>query len=592
MIMKTFLKFATLAAIFAFASCSDNDNKEPIPGGNAADMVVYGTVYTVEDDAPLAEAFAVKDGKYVYVGNAEGAKAYVGEKTTVVDHRGKGMVTPGFADCHSHYLMAEAMNSMGSLQFELKTVPQRLLLDVALEYQEAKAAGKPAIYGFGWTYQIFEAFGMPTLEQLDAVCPDIPLYLSDGEGHKGLANSVSLRKAGFIDENGNRTSLNIKGGEVVVDNDGKATGLLKEQAGTYCKHHAIDFNTLLDKDKAIDAVSNARDALHSKGYVSYLCGWANYYGNLRFYEAAKTLDAAGNLNLNLGLAYEIESSSQNPLAEVDNAAKTKEFSTAHINPNYIKMFVDGTVETGTGYVTIPYLDKDKGVGEPNWTSEDFANITTKANSNNITMHVHAMGDAGVHFAINAFITAGKKEMRNALIHVRNVLDTDYKVIADNNIVVSSGFLWHVATEVALENFRKTLPEKYATEMYPMKSYFDNGVIMSAHTDFPALSGSSEKPFDMMEIACTGVMPDKNDKPFWTAELINRKQALKAMTINGAYQMHSEKERGSIKVGKYADFVIADKDVMNESCPVGQIHTAKVTNTFFEGKQVYPKPRKN
>lgn len=582
-----FLQLAVVALISVFTGCSD-DKTTDVVVENPADMVVFGSIYTVEDDAPQAEAFAVKDGKYIYVGDAEGAKAYVGEKTTVVDQRGKGMITPGFADCHAHYLMAEAMNSMGALQFEMATVPQQLLLNVALAYEDAKTKGKPAIYGFGWTYQLFEALGMPTLEQLDAVCPDLPMYLSDGEGHKGLANSVCLRKAGFIDEKGNRTDLNIKGGEIVVDKDNKPTGLLKEQAGTYCKSHGIDFNVLLDKDKAIDAVSNARDALHSKGYVSYLCGWANYYGNLRFYEAAKALDKGDSLNLNLGLAYEIESSSQNPLAEVDNAAKTKDFSTAHINPNYIKMFVDGTVETGTGYVSIPYLDKDKGVGAPNWSENDFTAITSKANSNNITMHVHAMGDAGVHFAVNAFVNAGKKEMRNTLIHVRNVLDADYKVMADNDIVVSSGFLWHVGTDIALDNLRETLPEKYVTEMYPIKSYFDGGIIMSAHSDYPALSGSSEKPFDMMEMACTGVMPGKNDNPYWPAELINRKQALKAMTINGAYQMHSEKERGSIKVGKYADFVVSNLDVMDGSCPVNQIHNAKVMNTFFEGKQVYPK----
>lgn len=575
------------AAILA-TGCSDDKAVTPEVVENPADMVVYGTIYTVEDDAPKAEAFAVKDGKYIYVGDEKGVKAYVGEKTTVVDYRGKGMITPGFADCHAHYFMAEAMNSMGSLQFEMFTVPQQLLFNVAMAYDEAKTTGKPAIYGFGWTYQVFEALGMPTIEELDEVCPDIPLYLSDGEGHKGLANSVCLRKAGFIDENGNRTDLNIKGGEIVVDENGKPTGLLKEQAGTYCKLQSIDFNTLLDKDKATDAICNTRDALHSKGYVSYMCGWANYYGNLRFYEAAKELDTAGDLNLNLGLAYEIESSSKDPMAEIDNAVKTKDFSTAHINTRYVKMFVDGTVETETGYVSIPYINKAKGVGEPNWSRDDFAKVTAKINENNYTMHVHAMGDSAINLAVNAFVTAGKNELRNTLVHVRNVLDTDYKVMADNNIVVTSGILWHSANDITLDNFRQTLPEKYVTEMYPIKSYFDNGVIMSAHSDYPALSGSSEKPFDMMEIACTGALPDKNEKPYWTAELIDRKQALKAMTINGAYQMHSEQERGSIKVGKYADFVIANKDVMDESCPVNQIHNVKVKYTFFEGKQVYPK----
>lgn len=580
-------KFVAIAAILAFASCSKNDNTEPVPPANAADMVVFGTIYTAEDDAPKIDAFAVKDGKYIYVGNADGVKAYVGANTTVVDHRDKGMITPGFADCHSHYLMAEGMNAMGSLRFKDETKPQELLTAVDNAYRKAKAAGEPAIYGFGWTYQIFESEGMPTIQELDRVCPDIPLYISDAEGHKGLANTACLRKAGVLNANG-EVEKQIKGGEIQVDAHNKPTGLLKEQAGTYCKIRGIDFNALLDEGKALASVISTRDSLHSKGYVIYQDGWSNYYGNLRFYDAAKTLDGEGELNLTMGLAYEIESSTEELDKDLKRAFATDSYTTDHINPHYIKMFVDGTVETETGYVKEPYLNPDKGHGIANWTPKDFEDITAEVNGNNYTMHVHAMGDMGVNLAVNAFVAAGKKEMRNTLVHVRNVLPDDFKVMADNDIVVTSGFLWHMISDVALDFFRQTLPEKYVNEMYPMKSYFDNGVVMSAHTDYPALSGSSEKPFYMMEIACTGVFPGHNDKPYWTQELITRQQALKALTINGAYQMHSENERGSIKVGKYADFVIVDKDVMTATCPAGQIHTAKVSSTFFEGKQVYPK----
>lgn len=152
---KFFLQLTAIVLTFALASCSDDNQTNPV-GGNPADMVVFGSIYTVEDDAPQAEAFAVKDGKYIYVGSAEGVKTYIGENTNVIDHRGKGMITPGFADCHAHYLMTEGMKTMGSLRFGDFTGPQQLLIDVAVEYQKAKAEGKPAIYGFGWTYQLFK----------------------------------------------------------------------------------------------------------------------------------------------------------------------------------------------------------------------------------------------------------------------------------------------------------------------------------------------------------------------------------------------------------------------------------------------------
>lgn len=535
----------------------------------------------------MANAFAVKDGKFVYVGNEDGAKAYVGKKTTVVDHRGKGMVTPAFTDGHAHYLMANGMTAMGSLQFNMNTKPKELLEQVAQAYQQAKKNNKPAIYGFGWEYQFFKD-DMPTLKQLDEVCPDLPLYLADGEGHKGLANTACMKAAGIVDKEGKLVITEIKGGEIVVDELGNPTGLFKEQAGTYCRLRGIDFAKLMGAAEAMRAVTLTRDDLLSKGYVSYIEGWANYYGNPRFYEAAKALDEAGELNLCLGLAYEIESSipTDSIPAELKKAYATTDFATGHINPRYIKMFVDGTVETHTGYVHEAYVDKEGGVGAPNWTPEEFAAITTDVNANNYTMHVHAMGDEAVHLAVTAFAQSGKKEMRNTLVHVRNVLNMDYAVMAANNIVVTSGILWHIAGDGVKDMLRKLLPEIYVNQFYPIKSYFDKGVTMSAHSDFPALSGSSEQPLYMMEIGVTGVLQGVTNTPLWPEELVTRQQALKAMTLNGAYQMHNDRERGSIRVGKYADFVLIDKDVMNESCPAQDIHTGHVIGTFFEGKQVY------
>jgi len=120
--------------------------------------------------------------------------------------------------------------------------------------------------------------------------------------------------------------------------------------------------------------------------------------------------------------------------------------------------------------------------------------------------------------------------------------------------------------------------------YPMKSFFDYGINLSSHTDYPALSGSPDDPFSIMEIGVTGVYYPENAKPWWTEELLTREQALVALTINVAKQMFIEDERSSIKKGKYADFLLVDKDVL--SCPVTEIHTAKPVATYFEGQKVF------
>lgn len=564
-------------------SCKKNE-----PAYKEADLVVYGTIYTVDDAAPQATAFAVKGGKFVYVGDEDGVKAQMGPHTVVVDHRGKGMVTPGFTDGHSHYLMANGMKAMESMNFDFFDTPAKMLEDLKAEYAKAKKTGKAAIYGFGWTYQVFDALGMPTIKDLDAICPDIPVFLSDGEGHKGLVNSACMIAAGIMDKEGKLVITEIRGGEICVDELGNPTGLLKEQAGTYCRLRGIDFLKLMDSAKAQKAVELTRKDLHSKGYVSYIEGWANYFGNLRFYEAAKALDTDKKLNLCLGLAYEVESSAsaKEREAEFTKAYTTdKDFATRHINPRYIKLFADGTVETNTGHVHEAYKDGTHGI--PNWTPEELYDITSDVNSNNFTMHVHTMGDMAVNTVVNAFAHKGKKELRNTLVHVRNVLDSDYAIMAENNIVATSGVLWHIINEITRESLRETLPEKYVNEFYPIKSYFDNGVVMSVHSDFPALSGSSEHPMYMMEICVTGILPPDGTEPFWTEELVTREQALKALTLNGAYQMHNEKDRGSIMVGKYADFVLIDKDVMNEkTCPAKDIHTGNITSTYFEGQRVF------
>ena len=118
----------------------------------------------------------------------------------------------------------------------------------------------------------------------------------------------------------------------------------------------------------------------------------------------------------------------------------------------------------------------------------------------------------------------------------------------------------------------------------MKSLFDNGINVTSHSDFPALSGSPDDPFGIIEIAVTGQYYLETGKPWWTEELITREQALQALTINVAKQMFLENERGSIREGKFADFLLVNKDVL--TCPATEIHTAKPEATYFEGKKVF------
>jgi predicted amidohydrolase YtcJ len=549
-------------------------------GKNSADLVVYGKIFTSENNQ-IVEAFAVKDGKYVYVGDKKGAEAFVEEgKTEVVDYTDKGLVMPGCGNGHAHYMLGYALQTIGTT-IDFDADPQKFLTEIVpAAVKKARESGAASVFGQGWNYLNFKN-NLPTRQQLDAICSDIPMYFLDDECHKALTNTLMLKKAGIINEDGTAGRTEIRGGEIGVDAKGIPNGFLSEQAQTYARSF-IDTESLYPLDRAISNLAAIKQQLFSEGYTMYHEGWGNYFVNTNYYQAAQQLDQEGQLNFVLGLPYEFESWMDIDEA-LGRAVDVKKFASTHVIPRWIKILYDGTVETGTGIIEPLYLDGHQGIA--NWTEEELTDITRKANANGLTMHVHVMGNKAVSQVVNAFINGGKDEMRNTLVHVYNVCPEDYQRMADHNIQVAGGLLWHHADEPTQEELLRILPEGLKDKGYPMKSFFDHGVNVSSHSDFPALSASPDDPFGIMEIAVTGVYHVEGAKPWWTEELLTREQVLSALTINVAKQMFIENERGSISTGKYADFLLVDKDVL--SCPVTEIHTAKPAATYFEGKKVYP-----
>ena len=577
--LKMWMCAAILICGCIITSCTWNEDNTTDKG--CADLVVYGKIFTSEG-SQIVEAFAVKDGKYVYVGDKAGAEAYVeAGKTEVVDYTGKGLVMPGCGNGQAHYSTGVALHTVGTM-VGLDDEPEKFLNEIVpAAVEKARQTGAKSIFGFGWRLLNFKD-NMPTRQQLDAICSDIPIYFADDEGHKGLVNTLALVNAGIMKEDGTVLIKEIRGGEIEMGEDGTPTGFLKEQAGTYTRSF-LDNESLFTVEVAKTIMPQIEQKLLAEGYTMYIDGWGSYFYSTNFYQAAQQMDEAGDMHFVLGLSYEIES-----WMDIDEAlakaADAKKFTSTRVKPNWIKLFMDGTVESGTGFVEPLYPDGHQGL--PNWEEEELTDMTNKANEYGVTMHVHVMGNKGVNRIVNAFINGGKDEMRNTLVHVRNVNEEDFKRMADHNIYVTSGALWHYSVYGLAEYMREhgTVPEGMEDKSYPMKSYFDYGINMSTHSDYPATSGSPDEPFGIMEIAVTGVLTGKNGAPYWPEELITREQALTAMTINIAKQMFIEEERGSIKAGKYADFLLVDKDVL--SCPVTEIHEAKPAATYFEGKKVF------
>ena len=548
----------------------------------SADLVVYGKIFTSENNQ-IVEALAVKDGKYIYVGDKKGAESYIeAGKTEVVDYTGKGLVMPSCGNGHAHYSIGVALPIVGAVA--IGKDPETFMNEIVpAAVKKARETGATCIFGFGWNYINYMG-KIPTRQQLDAICSDIPIYFADDEGHKGLANTLMLVKAGIMKEDGTvlKKGGDIRGGEIVMGEDGTPTGFLKEQAGTYTRSF-IDTEKLYPVDIAKVVIQKTQEHLLAEGYTMYIDGWGNYFFNDNFFKAAQQMDKAGNMNFMLGLTYEIESW-MNVEEHLKKAVDVQKYATAHVKTNWLKLFMDGTVEGRTGFVDPLYPDGHQGLA--NWTEEELTDITRKTNAQGITMHIHTMGNKAVNYVVSAYANGGKDELRNTLVHVRNVNEEDYKRMADHNMYITAGMLWHHCPTWAADFIREhaLAPAGQEGKSYPMKSYFDKGIHVTSHTDFPALSGSPDDPFGVMELAVTGVLTGENGEPWWPEELLTREQAIVSLTINVAKQMLIENERGSISEGKYADFLLVTKDVL--TCPAAEIHEAKPAATYFEGKKVY------
>ena len=297
----------------------------------SADLVVYGKIYTSENNQ-LAEAFAVKDGKFVYVGDKKGAEAFVeAGKTEVVDYSGKGLVMPACGNGHAHYSIGVALPMVGTVT--IGKTPEAFLKEVVpAAVKKARETGATTVFGFGWNFLTFME-NMPTRQQLDAICSDIPIYFADDEGHKGLANTLCLVQAGIMTADGKvlKKDKDIRGGEIVMGPDGTPTGFLKEQAGTFVRF-SLDTERLYPLDVAKEVVKKVQEQMLSEGYVMYIDGWGNYFNNINFFKAAHEADEAGEMNMILGLTYETDSWG-NVDEALSKALDVQKYATKHLKTN-------------------------------------------------------------------------------------------------------------------------------------------------------------------------------------------------------------------------------------------------------------------
>lgn len=600
---KVFFVFVTLAAI-TLVGCKNNDpqpQEDPLKGRN---LVVYGKIFTAENNA-IADALAVQDGKFVYVGDTTGVRQYIKDGVQVVDYRDKGIIIPGCTEGHGHFVGIDGIARMlpgfrASYNDLISTIiPQKMQT-------------KPGVFlSFGWATQDVIKFSTTNYAmEIEAVSQGYPAVMLDGGGHSALCNRTALKKAGLINDRGEKIK-DIRGGEIItlLDDKGNSTniasGYLTDEAVMYVLEQSI--GVPLNEAEYLQACQNAVAELNKRGFTSYLDAYINAFDDAEMYKYLARMDKAGTLTANVIGYYTIrsydwglpkgESMPQRVIDKLNRIqALSNQYTKKHLQANGVKLFADGVVETFTGWIseeyTVPGLPEEKKHGNKIWEQEELNAIVAAANAKGMPVHVHTFGDRACNAVINAYCaspSASSLKIRNSLAHVRNISAEDITRCGENNIGIASNLIWHVGDPDSIRQyFHLIMPEKVYEEGYPMKKLLNAGIVVSSSTDAPCGETVLGTVPNIIGVTVTGLAPGfLNATPLGPDDLLTVSEALQCLTINGAASLGLENERGSIKVGKYADFVVLDQDILElEKTNKHAIFNTNVTGTWFEGKQVY------
>ena len=305
------------------------------------------------------------------------------------------------------------------------------------------------------------------------------------------------------------------------------------------------------------------------------------------YEAIQEEDEENGLTFNCIASYKID-----PYANIDDAVSTaydymEKYGSEHFKPNNIKLFADGgAVEVKTGWMLEPYLDGSHG--NQVWSDEKMNEIVQKANEKGVSVHVHASGDGATTQVVEAFINAESTAadgVHNGLGHSRHITEDIKNKMAEHNIYSATNVCWRYESVDEKETVIDQLMDyDLYIQGYPMKSLLDKGIVMTSSTDYPAGDGAPADICGIIEIGVNGTLEGLETVRMEEDEYLTVEEMLDVLTINGAKQFDFEDERGSIEVGKYADFIFIDKDIT--TCDKTDIHNGKVDLVYFEGNEVY------
>lgn len=517
-------------------------------------LIINANVYTVDEDFSIANAFIVKDGKILEIGLKPELELKYNIKTTY-DAKGNTVV-PGLIDSHAHLygfgLGLQNVDLVGTKSFDE-------VLGKLVAFQEEKQV--PYIMGRGWDQNAWEDKKFPTKRKLDSLFPNTPVALRRIDGHALLVNSKALEIAGI------NAKTKVNGGEIVLEN-GKPTGILIDSpmqlvnATLPSTNDDVSINALLEAEKIAFkyGLTTVDDAGLDRNTI----------------ELIDTLQKQGKFKLRM-------------YAMVSNNAENLEYylqngvyKTERLNVRSFKIYTDGALGSRGAAMRKPYSDQHGHYGAMITPMDSLEYLANKIAQSEFQMNSHAIGDSANSTVLKVYKTAlsGETNRRWRVEHAQIIPLEDFDYFSDNNNILPSVQPTHATSDMYWAKDR--IGAERMKGAYAYKTLLDKAGRIALGTDFPV-----EHVNPMYTFYAAVSRKDLKNYPedgFQMKDALSREEALRGMTIWAAYFNFEENEKGSIEVGKFADFTILDKDIMEVE--EEELPNTKVIATFINGEMVY------
>ncbi|UII75030.1 amidohydrolase [Flagellimonas sp. HMM57] len=514
-------------------------------------IVSNANVYTVDGDFSTAGSIAIKNGKFVAVGETN----EIGEKYTAIeqmDADGKTIV-PGLIDAHCHFyglgLNQQVVDLVGTKSFQE-------IVDRVVAFHKENPSN--FIQGRGWDQNDWEVKKFPTKDKLDELFPDTPIALERVDGHAYLVNQKALDLAGITPE------TKVEGG-AIIKKEGKPTGVLVDNP-----MGMVD--AVIPKPNRIKQIQALQDA--ERLCFDYGLTTVNDAGlHKPVIELIDSLQQSGDLSIRV-------------YAMVSNTPENLDFyldkgivKTDKLNVRSVKVYGDGALGSRGAALKTPYSDHEGHFGAMITPVDEIEALAERIAASDYQMNTHAIGDSANIVVLRAYKKAleGKEDRRWKVEHAQVISAQDFDYF--ENGIIPSIQPTHATSDMYWAEDR--LGKERVKGAYAFKKLLDKAGTVALGTDFPV-----EQVSPFLTFYAAVARQDLDNYPeggFQMKDALSREETLKGMTIWAAHSNFEEDEKGSIETGKVADFVILSDDIM--TIPVEDIPNLKAEQVFVDGKQV-------